>query len=70
MNYHYTPNKIILIYFSQSDSKSLKKNRPRFLKMDILKMSIFEKLGVNVSEKFILLDNAVNSKKIIQILLA
>jgi len=33
--------------------------------MDILKMSNFENLKENVGEKVILLDNALNSKKII-----
>ena len=46
-------------------SKKSEKNRPRFLKMDILKMSNFEKVEENVCKKVILLDNAVNSKKII-----
>ena len=45
--------------------KKSEKNRPRFLKMDILKMSNFENLKGNVCKNVILLDNAVNSKKII-----
>jgi hypothetical protein len=36
-----------------------------FSKMDIFKMSIFQNLGVNVSQKVILLGNALNTKKII-----
>jgi len=51
-------------------SKKSEKNRPRFLKMDILKMSNFENLEENVGKKVILLDNGLNTKKIIQILFA
>jgi hypothetical protein len=38
--------------------------------MDIFKMSNFENLKENVGKKITLLDNALNSKKIIQKLLA
>ena len=48
----------------QRCKKSEKKWRG-FLKMDILKMSNFENLKVNVCKKVILLGDALNSKKII-----
>jgi hypothetical protein len=50
--------------------KNWKKKWGHFLKMDILKMSIFQNLGVNVSQKVILLVDALNTKKIILNLLA
>ena len=50
--------------------KKSEKNRWRFLKMDIFKMSNFENLEVNVGKKFILLGDALNTNFLIQNLLA
>jgi hypothetical protein len=57
----YNFNEII----SGTPLKNRKKKWGHFLKMDIFKMSIFENLGVNVSQKVILLGNDLNTKKII-----
>jgi len=50
--------------------KILEKKWGHFFFLDILKMSNFQNLGVNVGKKVILLDDALNTKKIILILLA
>jgi hypothetical protein len=61
-----------LFYKSKNKNplKSSGKLVVNFSKMDILKMSNFEKLEENVCKKFTLLGDALNTKNFIQNLLA